>query len=406
MERSMLRLAAGMLARGHAVDIVVGRHQGELKDCVPTGVNVYEIGQKREKKHLGTVRVYMFLAGRATWRFIFNRNLRKLRPFQRFIELPAFTKYLRVRQPDAVLAAEPRYNLIATLARGSARVNTRVVISERVQPSQRADDQGPWTHPHLHDLLRCGYLAADAIVAVSDGVGDDLAAFARLPREQIHTVYNPVIGPDILALAEKPLDHPWFGRKAPPVVLAAGRIDPQKDYLTLLRAFSRVRAEREVRLIILGAEGHGCRGYAREIHRLADELRVAKDISFPGFVANPFAYMARASLFVLSSVYEGLPGVLVQALACGCPVVSTDCPSGPGEILEGGRYGPLVSVGDVRAMADAMTRTLDHPLSHEVLQARGAEFSDDNAVEGYLELLLGTGAPVGNERGASRAMTV
>ncbi|MDJ0862487.1 MAG: glycosyltransferase [Gammaproteobacteria bacterium] len=405
MERSMLRLAAGMMDRGYSVDIVVGRRQGELTDSIPTGANVYEIGQKRKRKQLGAARVHMFRAGRVTWPFIFNRNLRKLRPFQRFIELPAFTKYLRKKRPDAVLAAEPRYNLIAALARCSARVNTRVVISERVQPSRRADDQGPWAHPHLHGLLRFGYLSADAIVAVSNGVADDLATFARIPREQIATVYNPVIGSDSLALAKESLDHPWFAPDAPPVVLAAGRIDPQKDYLTLLSAFSMVRLEREVRLVILGAAGHGCTDYVQEVHRLAEALGIARDVFFPGFVANPFAYMAGASLFVLSSIYEGLPGVLVQALACGCPVVSTDCPSGPREILEDGRYGPLVPIGDDRAMADAMIRTLDRPLAREALRARGATFSVENAVDGYLSLLLGNTASVGTDQGECAAMT-
>jgi glycosyltransferase involved in cell wall biosynthesis len=405
MERSMLRLAAGIAARGLCVDIVVGRRDGELKDCIPAGVSVLEIGKKKQRKKLGPVRVSMFRAGMATWPFIFNKNLRKLRPFQRLVELPALTKYLRIKQPDAVLAAEPRYNLLATLARRSARVNTRVVISERVQPSRRADDQGPWAHPNLHELLRSGYLSADAIVAVSNGVAEDLAAVARIPRARISTVYNPVIGPDILSLAKEPIDHPWFFPDAPPVILAAGRIDPQKDYLTLIRAFSHVRAERKMRLVILGAESHGRSDYVQEVHRLADELRIANDISFPGFVQNPFAYMARASLFVLSSVYEGLPGVLIQALGCGCPVVSTDCPSGPREILEDGRHGPLVPVGDDRAMADAMRKTLERPLQPELLHARGARFSVDNAVDGYLGLLLGTAFPVGSGQGESAAIT-
>ena len=166
-----------------------------------------------------------------------------------------------------------------------------------------------------------------------------------------------------------------------------------------------MRAQRKVRLVILGAEGYGCADYVREVHELAGELGIADDVAFPGYVANPFAYMARAALFVLSSVYEGLPGVLIQALACGCPVVSTDCPSGPGEILEDGRYGPLVPVGDDRAMAEAIVKTLDRPLEKEVLHARGATFSVDNAVDGYLKLLLGPGAAVGTPRCDPAAVT-
>ena len=392
MEHSMLRLAAGIVARGHAVEIVVGRRHGELKDRIPTSVSVTEIGEKKPKEELASIRACLFRVGTDTWPFLFGKKLKKLRPFQKCVELPAFANYLRHKEPDAVLAAEPRYNLIATLARRSARVKTRVVISERVQSSLRAADQGPWAYPHLHNLLRRGYMSADAIVAVSNGVADDLAAFARIPRQRISTVYNPVIGPDVLALAEEPLDHPWFVPNSPPVILAAGRIDRQKDYLTLLRAFARVREKRQARLVILGAPGQGCEDYAEEIQSLASELRVSEDVSFPGFVANPFPYMARAALFALSSVYEGLPGVLIQALACGCPVVSTACPSGPEEILEDGRYGPLVPVGDAQAMADAISKSLDQPLPKEMLRARGARFSVQRAVDGYLELLLGAGA--------------
>jgi glycosyltransferase involved in cell wall biosynthesis len=236
--------------------------------------------------------------------------------------------------------------------------------------------------------LRYGYLTADAIVAVSNGVADDLATTAKIPRQRISTIYNPVVGPDILDLAEEPLDHPWFDRDAPPVILAAGRISPQKDYSTLIRAFSRVHAKRKVRLIILGAEGHGCADYVQEVRSLASQHPIAEDVLFAGFVANPFAYMARASLFVLSSAYEGLPGVLIQALACGCPVVSTDCPSGPMEILDGGRYGALVPVGNETAMAEAIATTLDNPIDAAVLKARADYFSIDQAIDGYLRLLL------------------
>ena len=160
-----------------------------------------------------------------------------------------------------------------------------------------------------------------------------------------------------------------------------------------------------MRLVILGSEGHGCTDYVREVHKLAGDLCIANDVFFPGFVANPFAYMGRAALFVLSSVYEGLPGVLIQALACGCPVVSTDCPSGPREILEDGRHGPLVPVGDDRAMADAINKTLDRPLAQKALRARGVMFSVDNAVDAYLRLLLRPTAPVGTEPRESAAMT-
>jgi glycosyltransferase involved in cell wall biosynthesis len=232
-------------------------------------------------------------------------------------------------------------------------------------------------------MARRYFREAEAILAVSNGVADDLAAVAALPRQAIRTIYNPVVTPDLQARASAPLDHPWFAPGAPPVLLGVGRLAAQKDFATLIRAFARVRARRPVRLMILG-EGKK----RRELEELADSLGVRQDLALPGFEENPFAYMARAAVFVLSSAYEGLPGVLIQAMASGCPVVSTDCPSGPMEILEHGSYGPLVPVGDDIAMAEAIQTVLDAPPSQERLRVRAAEFSMDRAVEQHLEVLF------------------
>jgi glycosyltransferase involved in cell wall biosynthesis len=180
----------------------------------------------------------------------------------------------------------------------------------------------------------------------------------------------------------QPIDHPWFAEGAPPVILGVGKLKPQKDFATLLRAFATLRAGRAARLVILG-EGEQ-RG---ELEALAQNLGIAADVALPGFVDNPFPYMARASLFVLSSRFEGLPGVLIQALACGCPAVSTDCPSGPAEILEGGRYGPLVPVGDAEGLARAMAETLAAPLSPDILRERAAFFSTERAACNTLAVL-------------------
>jgi len=162
-----------------------------------------------------------------------------------------------------------------------------------------------------------------------------------------------------------------------------GRLTEQKDFSTLLQAFAQVRAQRQARLLLLG-EGE----MRDELTALGLALGIAKDLSLHGFTNNPFAYMARAAVFVLSSAYEGLPGVLIQALACGCPVVSTDCPSGPSEILENGQYGRLVPVGDPAAMAQAILSTLEAPPDRGLLQKQASLFSVDRAVEQYLEVLF------------------
>ena len=180
------------------------------------------------------------------------------------------------------------------------------------------------------------------------------------------------------------MEHPWFGDGGAPVVLAAGRLAPQKDYPALLRAFAEVVRSRPARLVILG------QGVEREsLLELAERLGVSDSFDLPGFDVNPFRYMSRASVFVLSSRYEGFPNVLAQAMACGAPVVSTDCRSGPSEMLEGGRWGRLVPVGDWRAMARAIEATLDDPMPAKALKARASVYSVEASVDKYLELLIG-----------------
>jgi glycosyltransferase involved in cell wall biosynthesis len=194
-------------------------------------------------------------------------------------------------------------------------------------------------------------------------------------------VYNPVITPEIMALARQTPDHPWFAAGGPPVILAVGRLTPQKDFPTLLRAFAEVRRRRPARLLILG-EGEE----RAALEALGADLGVAADVALPGFRENAMAYMAGSALFVLSSAWEGLPTVLIEALAAGTRVVSTDCPSGPREILQDGRLGSLVPVGDVAALADAMTAALARPAAPAPAEAL-TPFTRDAAVDHYLRLI-------------------
>jgi glycosyltransferase involved in cell wall biosynthesis len=383
MERSMLRLGEAFVARGLDVDFVVGRSAGALLGDVPAGARIVELG----RAPVWRAAARWLAIDQGAWQLLLRPRSRAiLRPLLR--RLPSLVAYLRKTRPDAVLAAEPPYNVIALWARQLAGIGGRVVISERNQVSHHAAFKALWADAAVQRLLRRSYLSADAIIAVSDGVADDLSAYAAIPRERITTVYNPVVGPELLAKAQEPLDHPWFAPGQPPVILAAGRLDPQKDFATLIRAFAQVRRRRAVRLVILGAAHPGKAAYAEELKALPGTLGVESDVAMPGFADNPFAFMARASVFVLSSLYEGLPGVLIQALACGCPVVSTDCPSGPAEILEGGRLGPLVPVGDTAALGQAIEQVLDDPPAPERLQTGARRFAVQQAVDRYLELLL------------------
>jgi len=393
MERSMLRLAAAFLGRGVAVDLVIGQAKGELLGEVSRQARIVEL----DKGPLWRGLAQGLAAEPGVRKPALRLEFKKLKKLLR--RLPPLVEYLRAVGPDAVLAAEPRYNVIAVWGRQLSGLDSRVVISERIQVSRHAGFGGPWGEPGLHGLLRRAYLGADAIVAVSDGVADDLAAHAGIPRERITTVYNPVVGPDLFAKARERPDHPWFAPGEPPVILAAGRLDPQKDFATLIRAFAQVRQRRPARLVILGAANPANLAYAEELRALPGALGIGGEVALPGFVDNPFAFMAQASAFVLSSLYEGLPGVLIQALACGCPVISTDCPSGPAEVLDHGRFGRLVPVGEVAALARAIEQVLDHPPPAERLRARAQSFSVERSADAYLELLL----PAQQETGLTRS---
>ena len=198
------------------------------------------------------------------------------------------------------------------------------------------------------------------------------------------TVYNPIVSADILRKAEAPSGHAWLDGPDRPVILAAGRLEENKGFRPpLLPAFAMLLTRRRARLIVLGKGSQ-----LSALLSQAEELGIREHVDFPGFVANPYSFMARADLFVLSSRVEGLPTVLVEAMACGCPVVSTDCPFGPAEVLEGGRLGELVPVGDARALADAMDRALNTSPSGDLLRARAGFFGVDRAVDRYEALLL------------------
>ena len=230
-------------------------------------------------------------------------------------------------------------------------------------------------------LVRLFYPWADCIVGVSAGVAADVARLAAVDPETVRVIYNPVVTLDLVEDAQAPVPHPWF-EDATPVLVAAGRLRPQKDFPTLLRAFATLRASRDARLIILGDGPE-----IKNLEALVVELGLDEDVQLPGNTSNPYAYMARAAAFVLSSRWEGLPTVLVEALRCGAPVIATDCPSGSREILADGRYGTLVPVGDIRALASAMEAAVDGKLRPAPDESWHAH-EQHVVVEKYLEVLV------------------
>jgi len=218
-------------------------------------------------------------------------------------------------------------------------------------------------------------------VAVSDGVAEDMCRVSGLARKRVKTIYNPIDFKSLAAMAKEPLDDPWFAPGEPPVILAIGRMETQKNFTNLLRAFAELRRKLPARLLILGE------GSERErLTALVAELGLGGDILMPGFVANPAAYMAKSAVFAMSSSWEGMPVALIEALTLGVPVVSTDCPSGPAEILADGAYGDLVPMNDSAALAEAIERVLSG--SKKAAPAEWlAQFDSNTITERYLELM-------------------
>ena len=343
-ERMMVTLANTFAARGIAVDLVLSSAQGPYLQNVSHAVRVVDLRSTRV-----------------------------------MTSLPGLVRYLRSERRQAMLSALNHANVIAIIARSLARVHLRLVVSERstLSASKTLLFFGrlmPW-------FMRWSYPKADKVLCVSKGVADDLVEKLGLSREKLRVVYNPVVSDELIERSRAALDHAWFESGEPPVVLGVGRLTEQKDFTTLLRAFALVHTKRPVRLVIIG-EGE----LRTSLEQLAQKLGIAADVLMPGAVANPFPWMRNAALFVLSSRWEGLPNVLIEAMACDTPVVSTDCPSGPAEILENGRWGRLVPVGDTNALAQAIDLALDDSRKAEVA-IRAKDFNADLAAEAYLSLL-------------------
>jgi len=386
VQKTTLTLARGLAARGHAVEVLVCRPSGALKDQLPPAVEVVALAEPSA----WSSRMLALRSDPGYLLPILGGIVLSTRPSPTLGYLGSLAAALAARRPHVLYAATTHMNLEAILARRLAGVDTRVIVSERNAIRGGHLHQG-WPTLFLPALVRRAYGQADAIVAVSNGVADDLAAWTGLPRASIATIYNPVVTDELIGRQSEPVDHPWFQPGAPPVIMSAGRLGAAKDFPTLIRAFARVRRARAARLVIFG-QGKSEAKTAKRIaalQALAAEHGVAADVALPGFVANPFAYMTRAATFALSSINEGLPGVLIQAMACGCPVVSTDCPSGPAEILAGGRYGRLVPPGDDAALAEAILATLDAPPAAAVLRERAGFFSVERAVAQYERVMLG-----------------
>jgi glycosyltransferase involved in cell wall biosynthesis len=364
-QRRTVTLVNGFAERGYDVDLVVIAARGPLISLLDPRVRL------------------VALTG-----WVEGRPLARLpRRIQLFLALHRIARYFREARPGVFMAAASHVHVPVLIAHRLAACDVPLVLRVSNHLSRTGSGGAePKNRMFAPRLARWLYPRADALIAVSQGVADDVHAVTGYPRTRIHALHSPILTDEMRRRAEAPLDHPWFAAAEPPVVVGVGRLVKQKDFPTLIRAFARVRATRPARLLLLGRAKNSKK--RRRLTDLIDSLGVTADIQLTGYVDNPLAYMKRAAVLVLSSAWEGLPGVLIEALACGCPIVSTDCPSGPSEILAGGEFGRLVPVGDDMAMAAAISATLDEAPDRERLRARAEEFGADRAIDRYLEVLL------------------
>ncbi len=385
VQHAVLRISEAMTAVGCRVSVLICEPGGKLESALSPKVEPIWLSPSSKTY----ARIEALQADPGAWRLMLRPILRR-RETRTLPYLPALADYLRKVRPDTLFTTAPALNVWGYLAKRRAGVATRLIVSERTHFSA-GKPRKIERKQVLAPLMGRAYAGADHVVTVSHGVARDLVDNVGIPRKHITVLHNPTIGPNFAERMAAPVDHPWFAPGAPPVLLAVGRLAGQKDLPTLLTAFARAREQRVMRLVLLGEKNPGARsGMGKSsVAEIIEAHGTGEDIELLGYDPNPIRYMARADLFILSSRFEGFPNVLLEAVASGCPVVSTDCPSGPYELLDGGRYGRLVPVGDPDAMAAAILASLDAPVDRQVLKERAALFDFQHSVTAYRNVLLG-----------------
>lgn len=347
-ERVTLLLINELAERGHTVDLLVANGNGVYRKQVHEAINVID----------------------------FNKS----RVAACFLPL---VQYLRKTKPNSLLSVMNYTNVIAALAVKSSFTNSRLVLTEHNNAEQALKNTESFKYEVVNWLTKSLYKCADAIICVSNGVADSITKVLDIPRDRLSVVYNPVIHPGVKFAAEEPISHHFLSEKHAKLLLAVGRLTAQKNFENLLKAFKLVSEQTPVKLVILGeGEEHA------KLTQLATSLGIEDKICMPGFVENPYAWMKQADVFVLSSSWEGLPTVLIEALACGAKVVSTDCPSGPREILDNGRWGQLVEMDNPNALSVGILKALSSP-TISAIDKHLDLFSIEFATSCYEKILIG-----------------
>jgi len=348
VEKMLVNLAKGCDKQGIKVDLLVSYPDAPFLSDLPPGIQLIEIGDQ----YLRT--------------------------------LPLLRNYLRKERPDTLLTGKPSDDRIMLRAKKIAFSDTRCFSGTGTAVSRQLDE--------MHNTIRKRiklyrkkrhYQKVDGIIATSKWVAHDIAKISGIPEHKINIIGNPIFNPDeITLLANKPVDHPSLFTDNTPVILSVGRLSFEKDFKTLIHAFSHVKKNIAAKLLILGE------GPEREaLQALARKLGLENDVILPGFCDNPLRYMAKAHVFALTSLWEGFGNVLVEAMATGTPIVSTDCPGGPREILKNGLLGHLVPVGDAQQMAAAILSMLNKPTPKETLITASQDYSIDKISRRYIEIL-------------------
>lgn len=359
-ERVMFNLALGLSQRGVRVDILATAPKQCLPVDAPRSLKLLPL----ENWQIGPVSL--------NWQQPVLRTI---------VRWGCLVQYLRRVQPPVLLSAMHYLNETAILAVKATGSQTRCVVAEHTNLTLESRYVEQWQARLSPSLVRLLYPLADKVVAVSHGVAEDLAAISNIAREKIEVLYNPVLSELLYQQAKDLISHEWLQPQSPPVVMGMGRFVRQKNFGLLLQAFALLLIERpDARLMLVG----GGRDQVA-LEEMAMELGIRDRVDFLAFVENPAAYLKRAQVLALSSSWEGLPTVLIEAMALGCPIVATNCPSGPAELLAD-RRGQLVPPGNPKAMAKALKQALEQP-ARSVSQTWLQQFEVGKAVAQYAAVL-------------------
>ena len=351
--RVAVNLAKEISSRGISVDLVVGSATGVFLKEIPPQIRIVDFERQIQPRLQSALKILL--------------------PLRR---------YLQIEKPTALVCNLYTCNVVTLMAKMLVRSKVKLVLVEHIILYEKQEKKQQKLQEIFRPILmRWLYPSADKVVACSQGLARDLEIYLGFNHGKIDVIYNPVIDEKLAEKANLFVEHPWFNKGEIPVVLGAGRLVRQKDFATLIRAFALVKKEQKVRLVILG-EGQ----LKNQLLTLVGQLNLENDVVILDFVENPYAYMAKSAVFVLSSGWEGFGNVVAEALAAGAPVVSTSCPSGPAEILDNGKYGELVAVGNSQGMAEAILRVLSGKV-RSVDSAWLEQFTLKYSAQKYLELI-------------------